>query len=238
MTILNNILAIIPARGGSKRIKKKNIVNICNKPIISWTLLELLKLIEKKKIVVSTDDKNIVKIVEGLGLEIPFIRPKSLADDFTTTSEVAKHALNWYEKNISSIDYVLIVYPTAIFVEVNDLVKAAKLMKKKPDCNVIFSATEYNHPIERALRVDDKNKVTMVFSEHYQTRTQDLQKSYHDAGQFYLCKSDVIRKSKPILNINAQFIIFPKTRAVDIDTLDDIELAEILFENKLKNNKV
>ena len=236
MKILENILAIIPARGGSKRVKNKNIINICDKPIISWPLLEVSKLIKKKHIIVSTDDMVIAKVVKDLGFKVPFIRPVELADDFTTSSEVVKHALNWYEENFSSIDYVLIIYPTAIFYESSNLIEAVELMKKNPDCKAVFSASKYPHPIERALGVDETNNVEMLSPKHHKTRTQDLKDAYYDAGQFYLCKSDIIRNSENILSANSKCIIFPKIRSVDIDSIDDIELAEILFKNKLKKS--
>ena len=159
MKILENILAIIPARGGSKRVKNKNIINILNKPIISWPLLEVSKLIKKKQIIVSTDDIVIAKVVKELGFKVPFIRPAELADDFTSSSDVVKHALNWYEKNFSSTEYVLIIYPTAIFYESSYLIDAVELMKKNSDCKVVFSVSKYPHPIERALDVDEKNNV-------------------------------------------------------------------------------
>tara|TARA_B100000963_G_scaffold338872_1_gene336143 strand:+ start:2088 stop:2807 length:720 start_codon:yes stop_codon:yes gene_type:complete len=227
------IIVVIPARGGSKRVLKKNIIKICHKPMITWTLTELIKFVEKEQIIVSSDDQEIIEIVKKFGIDVPFIRPKELSDDFTLPEEAVKHALAWYEKNICKIDYILIVYPTAIFIEKEDLLNACKLITKNINTSVVFSAVEFAYPIQRAIRLDKENNIEMFFPDHYKTRTQDLQKTYHDAGQFYLCKSEVIRQSLPLFNKKSKFIQIPKIRAIDIDYMEDIKLAEAIMHQKL-----
>ncbi len=226
------ILVIIPARGGSKRIPKKNILKIDNKPIILWTLSEILKFIDKEKIIVSTDNSEIKKIVEDFGVSIPFTRPKELSDDFATIGEVAKHTLEWYEKKFFKVKYTLIIFPTAIFLDHADLDYAHNFMEKNQECSVFFGAAEYTHPIQRAIFMDDNKKIKMLNPQHYKSRTQDLKKYYYDAGQFYFCKSEIIRNQTPLFNENANFKILSKINALDIDYDDDIKLAEILMKSK------
>ena len=223
------IIVIIPARGGSKRIKKKNIFNICNKPMIVWSLLELVKLIDKNKIILSSDDQEIINVVKKFGIDVPFVRPKELSGDHIIPGEAIKHALDWYEKRVNKVKYVLIVYPTAIFLNINDLKKAYSVIKNNKRCSVVFAAKEFSHPIERAIRFDENENIEMIFPEYYKTRTQDFKKSYHDAGQFYLCKSEIIRESVPLFNKNSKFIILPKIRAIDIDNIEDIEIVKALM---------
>ena len=233
--ILDELLVIIPARGGSKRIPYKNIVQVCGKPMIVWTLIELLKIINKEKIIVTSDDLKIINIVKNFGVDVPFKRPKHISDDYTSSSEAIKHALKWYEKNIRKISYVLIVYPTAIFIDSEDIKNACKLINENKNYSVVFTATEFIHPIERAFRFDKNHKLKMLFPEHYETRTQDLKKSYHDAGQFYLCRKDILINSEPLFNKSSKFIILPKIRSIDIDNPEDIQIAEALMKNfKLK----
>ncbi len=233
MSIRSKILVVVPARGGSKRIKNKNIRIIKNKPMIIWTLNELMKVIDKNKIIVSTDDKKIKKIVEEVGLKVPFIRPSEISDDFTPTQDVAKHALNWYENNNNKTRYTLIVYPTAILLQHTDLLHAYDFMKKKSSCSVFFTAGQFSHPIERAFRLDNKKQFKMINPNFYTKRTQDFKKSFYDAGQFYFCKSEIIRESKPLFNKNSNFIVLPKNRSIDIDDEGDLELAETLLKNQI-----
>ena len=229
--ILDELLVIIPARGGSKRIPNKNIVKVCGKPMIIWPLIELVKIIDKKRIVVTSDDLKIINIVENFGLDVPFKRPKNISGDYVLPIEAIKHALMWYEKNIRKVKFVLIVYPTAIFIDSKDIKKASKLITENNNYSVVFAATEFIHPIERAFSLDKNNKLKMLFPKHYKTRTQDLKKSYHDAGQFYLCRKDILLNSEPLFNKKSKFIILPKIRSVDIDNPEDLKIAEALMKN-------
>ena len=231
------LLVIIPARGGSKRIPKKNIFNICQKPMILWTLTNLLKFTSKDRIIVSTDDDEIKNVVLNFGLDIPFKRPKNLSGDHVLPNEAVKHALSWYEKKFNKIKYVLVVYPTAIFLEPKYLEKACKLMQKNNKYSVIFAANEFVHPIQRSFRLDQYNNVKMIFPENYNKRTQDFEKSYYDTGQFYLCKANIINQSIPLFNQSSCFIKIPKTKCVDIDDLEDIKIADALMQKLILNKK-
>ena len=152
MNIEENLLIVINW-GGSKRIPNKNIKKLCGRPMIYWPLQELSKKFSSKKIIVSTDDKNIISIVERIGLKVPFVRPKNLSDDFTGTMPVASHALKWYEDNIKKIYFVLIVYPTAVMLNINDVIKAIELLKSDATCELVMSATEFPFPIQRGVYI-------------------------------------------------------------------------------------
>ena len=225
------ILIVIPARGGSKRIPKKNIKKIGNRPMISWPLKTLFRIFKKKQIIISTDDLKIKKICENYGLKVPFIRPKKLSGDKIGTIEVVNHALNWFEKNFFSIEYVLIVYPTAIFLKKEDINLAINKIKKEKNCQCVFSATSFSYPIQRAFYLNSKNNVKMFKPKYNKTRSQDVKKSYHDAGQFYLCKSSIIRSKKNLLTSNPKIVIVPRYRSIDIDTFEDLEYAKKIFRN-------
>ena len=137
---LKNTLVVIPARGGSKRVPKKNIRKICGQPMIFWPLKVLSSIFEPSKVLVSTDSKTIKSIVETKGLDVPFMRPKNLSDDFTETIDVVMHALGWYEKTVNPVDYVLTVYPTSIFLTVDDIKVAMKTLSEDMECDSVMSA--------------------------------------------------------------------------------------------------
>lgn len=229
MSVKDQILVVVPARGGSKRLPKKNIRKINNKPMISWMLKELVKFISKKQILISTDDKNIVNLVKKMDFSVPFLRPAKISGDKTTTLEVAKHALNWYESNIKKMAYTLIIYPTSIFLKKRDLDNAFNEIKKNQKCTSLFAASKYSHPIERAFNLN-KNKLNLLYPKNFSKRTQDFNTFFHDVGQFYFCRSEIIRKQIPIINNNSRFVVFPKYKAIDIDDQDDFRLAEIFLK--------
>ena len=238
MSLNDEILVIVPARGGSKRIKKKNIKKIFGKPMIIWTLSTLFKLIEKKRILVSTDDEEISKTVSDFGLNIDYKRPKSLAGDYVSTIAVAQHALDWYEKKFKKVKYALIIYPTAILMESEDLISAIQVMVDTKNCSVVFSAAKYPHPIERAFKKDKINNIRMLGKENANNRTQDFKPAFYDVGQFYLCKSDIVRVGGNLLRNDSKFILIPRKRAIDIDNFEDLDLAKVILKNTIiKNDK-
>jgi|TARA_B110000483_G_scaffold243576_1_gene334274 pseudaminic acid cytidylyltransferase len=223
------IIAVIPARGGSKRIKKKNIKDFCGKPMITWPLEVLQKSNMIDEIIISTDSQEIASICESRGVKIPFFRPSNLADDFTGTAEVVKHATEWYLENIGNTDLVLTVYPTAIFLSNEDIKNAYDVMLKNSS-EIVFTGTEYPYPIQRAVYLNDDNKVSMFEPENILTRSQDLKKSYHDAGQFYLSKKSAVINQISALSSFSSMLILPRERVVDIDTEEDFLIAERLFK--------
>ena len=226
------IFAIIPARGGSQRIKKKNIKKFYSKPILYWTVKALKQSKLFSKIVLTTDSNKIKKIGEKLGFDYIISRPANLADNFTPTKPIIEHAIRVLKENFK-IKYACCVYPSNPFLNSLDLKKSFKILKKNIK-NFVFPITEYTHPIQRAFRLSKKNKLIFFKKKNELTRTQDLVKSYHDAGQFYWGSVDNWLGKKK-MHSNGIGLIIPKWRVVDIDNFQDWKRAELLF--KILKNK-
>ena len=176
-------VAIIPARGGSKRIPRKNIKNFLGYPIIAYSIKTALSSRCFDKIIVSTDDKDIARVAKEYGAEVPFIRPEELADDYTPTIPVIKHAIECLDKQGQSPSEVCCIYATAPFIKASTIREAYKQMKEELS-DYCFSATSFSFPIQRAIKITKHNRVDMFQPEHIETRSQDLEESYHDAAQF------------------------------------------------------
>ena len=221
------IFAIIPARGGSQRIKKKNIKNFFSKPILYWTIRVLKQSRLFSKIVLTTDDNQIKKAGERLGFDHIILRPKNLADNYTSTKPVIQHAIKILKAKFK-IKHVCCIYPCNPFLDFVDLNKSFKILKKNKE-KFILPVAEYAHPIQRAIRLDVKKNIIFFKKKYELTRTQDLAKSYHDAGQFYWGSVNNWLSKKRI-HSNAIGLPIPKWRAVDIDNLQDWKRAELLFK--------
>ncbi len=226
-------IAVIPARGGSKRIPKKNIKNFCGKPMIAWSIEKAIDSGLFDYVLVSTDDSSIAKVAKECGAEVPFIRPKSLSDDHTGTTPVTRHATQWVTENIGPVNYVCTIYATAPFIEVKDLVTGFRSLSESSH-QLAISVTSYNFPIQRALKLNKDNSVTMFQPEHYHTRSQDLEASFHDAGQFYWAKMEAINAESIAFSENSLAVIIPRHRALDIDTEEDWVRAELMFKSYIK----
>ena len=224
-----SLLIIIPARGGSKRIPHKNIKEICGQPMIYWPLMELSKKFSSNQILISTDSLDVITCVEKKGIKVPFIRPDSLSDDFTGTTPVATHALAWFEQNVAIVNYVLIIYPTAVFLDINDISSAFSLLKQDAECSLVMSATNFSFPIQRAVFQNNKGYAEMFEPENALIRSQDLPEAMHDAGQFYWAKASSWAARKSIFEGKVAGILLPRSRVQDIDTPEDWELAEVMF---------
>ena len=222
-------VAIIPARGGSKRIPRKNIKLFCGKPIIAYSIMAAKKTNLFDKIIVSTDDHEIAETALDWGAEVPFIRPENLADDYTTTLDVIKHALDWLNKNDVGCHFACCIYATAPFVRISDLKKGYKLVRDS-DFYFSFPITTFPSPIFRALKLAENNSLEMFWPEHLNTRTQDLTEAYHDVGQFYWGKAEVFLKSDSIFAERSSPVIIPRYLAQDIDTPEDWKQAELLYQ--------
>lgn len=231
--ILKDVIVIIPARGGSKRIPNKNIKTICGQPMIYWPLMELAKKFDPENILVSSDSTDIIGLVQAKGLRVPFRRPAELADDFTNTAKVVCHALNWYEKNVRPMKFVLTVYPTSVLLNIDDVIKSMDLLLADSECDTIMSATHFPYPIQRAMYKDHKGYAHMLEPNNYNKRSQDFQETLHDAGQFYLSRVETIRTCKFIENTNVIPYILSRHMVIDIDTEEDINVAI----DRLKNIK-
>ncbi|MBD1134438.1 pseudaminic acid cytidylyltransferase [Pelagibacterales bacterium SAG-MED48] len=231
---LNNI-AIIPARGGSKRIPKKNIKDFLGKPIIAYSIEMAISCKLFNKVIVSTDDQEIKDVAIKYGAEIPFIRPKEIADDFTGTHEVIGHAVKWMEDNDEKMDYVCCVYPTAPLIEKDDLKKGFELIKTGK-WDSVMAATNFSYPIFRSFENLPDGGLKMIFPEHYNSRSQDLPEIYHDAGLFCWAKPETWKKKPEKYCKKNSIIKIPNHRIQDIDTLDDWKRAEIIYKIKNREN--
>tara|TARA_B100000900_G_scaffold227995_1_gene193568 strand:- start:332 stop:1033 length:702 start_codon:yes stop_codon:yes gene_type:complete len=230
-------IAIIPARGGSKRIPKKNIKKFLGKPIISYSIEAALKSKLFKKVIVSTDSEEIANIAAEYGAEVPFLRPKQLSDDFSGTHEVVGHAVEWIEEKISKLDYVCCIYATAPLIQDNDLVKGFEIIQKG-NWDSVIASTSYSYPIFRSFKKNSQGGLKMIFPEFYNSRSQDLPEIYHDAGQFYWAKPEIWKKPSEMYNEKNAIVEIPNYRVQDIDTLEDWRRAELLYQIlDQKNNK-
>jgi len=227
-------IAIIPARGGSKRIPRKNIKNFQGKPLIAYSIQAALNSKLFDKVIVSTDDKEIATIAQQYGAEIPFIRPKELSDDFTGTGDVIDHALTWLNNHGETYDYVCTIYATAPLLQEKYLIEGLDKLQKSTATNT-FSATSMPYPIQRSFYISEDNRCVMFTPEHYSTRSQDLIEAYHDAGQFYWKKIGK-DSTENMFGKDSVPIILPRYLVQDIDTLEDWERAELMYQllNKQK----
>jgi len=229
-------LAIITARGGSKRIPRKNIKSFLGKPIIAYSIQAALDSNLFDEVMVSTDDEEIAEIASQYGATIPFFRSAKNSDDFATTVEVLIEVLETYNKGGKSFEYGCCLYPTAPFTTPNRL-KAAyqKLIDEQLD--TVFPVIPFSFPIQRALKLDATNKINLFHPEHLTSRSQDLEPAYQDSGQFYWFKIDTLTTKKNLWTDQTGAIILSEMEAHDIDTIEDWEVAEFKFQ-LLSNAKV
>lgn len=222
-------LAIIPARGGSKRIPRKNIRHFCGKPMIAWSIEAARSSGCFDRIIVSTDDDEIAEVACAYGAEVPFVRPPELSDDHTGTIPVISHAIEWISRNVAPVDLACCIYATAPFVQPDDLMRGFDLLQKS-EADYAFSVTSYAFPIQRAIRITSDERVEMFSPEHFNTRSQDLEDAFHDAGQFYWGLAAAWLAGKPLFSHCATPVPLPRHRVQDIDTAEDWERAEWLFK--------
>ena len=227
MTTLNRV-AIIPARGGSKRIPRKNIREFCGKPMIAWSIEAAKASGCFDRVVVSTDDVGIAEVAKNWGAEVPFTRPTELSDDYVGTLPVIRHAVDWLNQNGEPVDYACCIYATAPFISPEDLQRGWNLIQQEA-ASYAFSVTSYAFPIQRAIRITTDGRVAMFSPEHFNTRSQDLEEAWHDAGQFYWGTADAWRKAAAIFTEAAVPIKLPRHRVQDIDTPDDWTRAEWMY---------
>ncbi len=221
-------LAVIPARGGSKRIPHKNIRSFFGKPIIAYSIEQALASGLFDHVIVSTDDEAIASVAREYGAETPFIRPVELADDYTGTNAVVKHAIEWYQEQGEPVSLACCIYATAPFVKHkylrdghDKLINSGKLFA--------FSVTDFSFPIQRALRITENGEADAFWPEYIATRSQDLEKAYHDAGQFYWGKANAFLEEAVMYSNVSIPVILPRSQVQDIDTMEDWEYAEMLY---------
>ncbi len=222
-------LCIIPARGGSKRIPRKNIKLFNGKAIIAYSIEAAIQSTCFDKVIVSTDDMEIAEFAKKFGAEVPFLRPPELSNDYTGTLAVIKHAIEWFEENNQTFDAVCCIYATAPFLSAKSLRQAYALMLES-ESDYCFSVTRFPFPIQRAVKKTENNRLQMFFPEHLNTRSQDLTEAYHDAGQFYWGKPEAFKQQKPLFSESATPYILPGHLVQDIDTPEDWVRAELMYQ--------
>lgn len=221
-------IAVIPARGASKRIPRKNIKLFFGKPMIAWSI-EAARLSGLfTHIVVSTDDPEIAEVAKAYGAEVPFVRPTALSDDHTGTSPVVAHAIEWYRDGGQLPALVCCIYATAPFITATYLRRGLQTLTDT-GADFAFSVTNYAFPIQRAIKLTAACRIEMFQPEHFNTRSQDLEEAWHDAAQFYWGTASAWLSAKPLFAPSSAAVPLPRHRVQDIDTPEDWIRAELLF---------
>jgi len=221
-------IAVIPARGGSKRIPRKNIKDFCGKPMIAWPIEAAMASGLFDQVIVSTDDAEIAAVAKRCGAEVPFLRPAELADDHAGTTEVIAHATRWALDQGRELRAVCCIYATAPFIRVEDLKRGLEALESGAWAYA-FAATEYAAPIFRSFKQLPGGGLEMFFPENYLTRSQDLPVALHDAGQFYWGRPSAWLEGKRAFDRWSMPVVIPRWRVQDIDTEEDWTRAEMMF---------
>lgn len=220
-------IAVIPARGGSKRIPRKNIRSFCGKPIIAHSIDVALRSGLFSSVIVSTDDEEIADVARSFGADVPFMRPAHLADDFTGTGPVLVHALTHCQEQGQQVDAVCCIYATSPFTTVEDLTRGYEALQTAP---AAFTVTDFPASPFWALKQDDQGRMVMLEPEYLDVRSQDLLELFHDTGQIYWGTSEFFLGENDIQAGNAVGIHVPRYRTQDIDSMDDWARAEIMYQ--------
>ena len=234
---MKKTVAIIPARGGSQRIPKKNVRDFCGKPIIAWSIETAKKSQLFDRILVSTDDPRIAEIAQQFGADVPFTRPARLADNIIGVLPVVQHAVQHLIDSGGLFSSACLIYATAPFLRARDLKRGRNLLLDN-ECDYVLSVTEFPYPIQRALKTDENGHLVMIQSEHLYTRSQDLEQAFHDAGQFCWGTTQAWHTASPILNENTLPVTLPQYLVQDIDTEEDWERATWMFKSLKEANVI
>lgn len=224
---MENTIAIITARGGSKRIPRKNIKDFCGKPIIAYSIQAALDSGIFKEVMVSTDDKEIAEVAREYGASVPFMRSATTADDYATTADVILEVLKKYKEIGKEFEYVCCIYPTAPFVTAEKLETALRLLEKT-EIDSVIPVTEFSFPPMRGMHITE-GKVQYVFPEYANTRSQDIQSMYHDCGQFCCFRTEHFLKEGKLIMKNTKAMIISGLEVQDIDNETDWKIAEMKY---------
>lgn len=219
-------VAIIPARGGSKRIPRKNIKLFNGEPLIAYSIRTALESGLFARVIVSTDDEEIADVARSCGAEVPFMRPKALSDDYTGSFDVVAHALEWLKKRGEVFEFVCMIYATAPFLKQRFLLEGYEKLKHSDAVNA-FSCTSMPFPIQRTFKLTDDGRCEMFWPENFTARSQDLEEAYQDAGQFYWSRTGTA--SKIMFSSDSIPVVLPRYLVQDIDTFEDWQRAEIMY---------
>ena len=221
-------VAIITARGGSKRIPRKNIKEFCGKPILTYSIEAALKSGLFDTVMVSTDDEEIAAIAKRYGAEVPFYRSEKTANDYATTNDVLLEVLEEYEKRGEHYDLACCIYPTAPFVTASKLQAAVKQLAES-DADTLIPVVQFSYPPQRAMVVENE-RLVFKYPEYLDSRSQDLQPHYHDVGQFYVFRTEAFKVNKKLMVGNILPMVVSELEVQDIDNLTDWKIAEIKYQ--------
>ena len=221
-------IAIITARGGSKRIPRKNIKEFCGEPIIKYSIDAAKESGCFSEIMVSTDDFEIAKIAQKFGAKVPFMRSEKTSNDFATTSDVIEEVISEYHKIGQSFDYACCIYPTAPFISAKKLQESYDLIINT-DTDSVIPVVRFGFPIQRAFKIEN-NKLKFMWAKNAEKRSQDLEPAYHDCGQFYFFRTEMFLRNKEILTNNTTPLEISESEVQDIDTEEDWKIAEIKYK--------
>lgn len=224
-------VAIIPARGGSKRIPRKNVKSFCGKPMIAHSIENALASRAIDRVIVSTDDDEIAQIAQDFGADVPFVRPAELSDDHTGTSPVIRHAIETLQEQSWNLEYCACIYATSPLLTSELIDRCYDMLVKQPRPDYVFTAARYSFPIQRALVLSQNGGVKPFDERAITQRSQDLEPTYHDAGQLYWGHLDSWQDvSKHIFGENSKMVVMPDHLVQDIDTQEDWVRAELLYQ--------
>ena len=230
-------VAIIPARGGSKRIPRKNIKEFCGKPMIAWSIEAALKSGCFDLVIVSTDDQEIADVAQQYGAEVPFMRPVELSDDHTGTNAVIVHAINFYQSKNIHLDIVACIYATAPFLDSNIISKGIRLLEDSVDIDYSVAVAKYPFPIQRSLQLKPDGKLLLKYPQYAMSRSQDLEDFFHDAGMLYCGWPDSFKSKPTVFLSNIRPVLLESKNIQDIDSPEDWNRAELLFKILYKGEK-
>jgi len=222
-------VAVIPARGGSRRIPRKNIRPFAGKPIIAYSIEAALASGLFDQVIVSTDDQEIAEVALRHGAGVPFLRPQELADEFSGTNAVVKHAIRWLEERGEAVSFACCIYATAPFLQAEFLKDGFQRLAAS-DKSFAFSVTSFPFPIQRALRITADGSVDAVNPAHIFSRSQDLEEGFHDAAQFYWGRAEAFLSDAVIFSPASLPIVLPRHMVQDIDTPEDWQRAELMYQ--------
>jgi len=229
-------VCIIPARGGSKRIPRKNIRSFIDRPLIAYSIEAARNSGVFDRVILSTDDLEIAEVARRYGAEVPFMRPAELADDHANTFDLMAHAADWVRAQHRDCEYLCCLYATAPFVRARDLKAGLDKLMSSPEANYAYSITEHGFPVQRSVRLLTGDHVQPWMPENMLKRSQDLESLYHDAGQFYWGKVDAFAEKTDFFGPTSLGVVLPRYRVVDIDTEADWTMAEVQYRTLQKMN--
>ena len=220
-------LAIITARGGSKRIPRKNIKEFCGKPILAYSIEAAVESGLFDTVMVSTDDEEIAEIAKAYGAQVPFYRSAETANDFATTNDVLLEVLSEYEKRGERFDMAVCIYPTAPFVTAEKLKSAVEKLSKS-DADTLIPVVAFSYPPQRAMIVEE-GRLVFEYPQYLDSRSQDLTPHYHDVGQFYVFRTEAFKKNGKLMVGNILPLVVSEMEVQDIDNQTDWEIAEMKY---------